>query len=574
MVHSPSGVFKVLEIYFTHQYSFTNLSVSSESMADPRAQRWLQQAIESSIGAKGFKSVPREVLFPIADDLPTHSRVALALASKFFFTSLYPDGVRIPEVVEEDRKCLLLSLEKDKHHLRFCFGCLKLVSRHKPYHHHQGSHPGCGPDIRITFKEDFNFLLPLQDLYRLCPGLENSAPKRIETSNPLTWRPYPHRIGPQSPEVKVNKWPEITFAQAYGVMQRHRLGERYGLPIDSLEKRFEFKRYNLTGGKDTTSHFPLEQHTRGLGTGSRSQSSANAWHFTHHYSAKIAEDELLIRRSHVISAPYCSVGSLSKVIDSLELPVCAHIFASAIRPDSGVFPDNNGTIPELHFLWLAGHFYPRYGPYLATGSALCPNCNTVYSIKIESGGIGSHWSVMFGTYHNLGRCQDPDDPSWRCLTDDSLSNLRRNNPPTPDLDICIRWHGNVWTLPTLPSFIGPAKDWVDSYPEMLQRSFPRSPEAYKWKSLQIREWECPSCGIYKSTATPLCTCVSIHRYDTWNNRRGPLLFVPHAKLQELIHSLEARKLRQTSSQKLERGNSRAPRALDRPSFPPRRRFRD
>lgn len=189
-------------------------------MADTRAQRWLQEAVKSSTDAKGFYSAPREVLFTITDHLPANSKVALALAGKFFFTSLYPDGIRITELEnKEDRLCLLLLLEQDAQDLYLCFGCKRLRPRGPKHHQHQQrSHPGCGPDFQVTPQRDFDFERHMKQHYELCPKLEDRAPRWAMRSNPLTWRPYPHPVGPQSPEIKKEKWPEITFTQVYRVM--------------------------------------------------------------------------------------------------------------------------------------------------------------------------------------------------------------------------------------------------------------------------------------------------------------------------------------------------------------------
>ncbi|KAF6806968.1 hypothetical protein CSOJ01_08472 [Colletotrichum sojae] len=334
-------------------------------MAETRAQRWLQEGAKSSTDAKGFYSVPREILFTITAHLPANEKVALALAGKFFFTSLYPDGIRITDLDnEEDRLFLLLFLEQDVQELYLCFGCKKLrPPRPKRHQHQQRSHPGCGPHFQVTPQSDFDFERNMQERYWGCPNLENWAPRWVMRSNPLTWRPYPHPLGPQSAEVKKEKWPEITFSQAYRVMQRHRLGTPYGLPIESLEKRFEFERH-ISPGDKTKSHFALEQHTGNdvdvPGTSSSRFStqqhpeSTKTWHVIHEYSARISDHQLGIRRSHQIRGPSCSVADLSKVIEDLELPICAHIFASAFTPASGVFPDHNSCVHELHALWLAG----------------------------------------------------------------------------------------------------------------------------------------------------------------------------------------------------------------------------
>ncbi|KAJ3460084.1 hypothetical protein MRS44_010951 [Fusarium solani] len=87
-------------------------------------------------------SLPWEIIFMILEHLPPHSCVALALAIKPVFTTLFPTG-RVPvlgyhpgqissdpsrrfELSERDE--LLLLFEKDDPTLAFCFYCRKLCA--------------------------------------------------------------------------------------------------------------------------------------------------------------------------------------------------------------------------------------------------------------------------------------------------------------------------------------------------------------------------------------------------------------------------------------------------------------
>ncbi|KAF6817650.1 hypothetical protein CMUS01_12067 [Colletotrichum musicola] len=264
-------------------------------------------------------------------------------------------------------------------------------------------------------------------------------------------------------------------------MQRHRLGKSYGLPIDSLEQRFEFERHISPGDKTES----LSTRTAHL-----QRQSAKTWHFIHEYSARIKDHELGIHRSHQIRGPSCSVADLSKVIEDLELPICAHIFASAFTPASGVFPDHNSCVHGLHALWLAGRD-PLLNTYSDQGGASCTTCRTDYFIEIANGEGRNGWVVNLDSYHNLGGCRDPNDGWWLSLTHTSFSHFNQRVHQGVSVDglpyeIQYR-HGMRRTIP---------RRWTSSYTNMLRMCFPLSPEWHRWAVLGIIHHN--ACGTYCS----------------------------------------------------------------------------
>ncbi|KAF6812411.1 hypothetical protein CPLU01_14895 [Colletotrichum plurivorum] len=239
------------------------------------------------------------------------------------------------------------------------------------------------------------------------------------------------------------KWPEIEFSQAQLVMNRHFFGEHTGLPIESLHKTFEFERTIPPAGLAVPeSHFPLENHPE-----------MTHWKFSHDYSARIMNDELLVSRSHLVSASVCSLTEFLRVIDALELPVCGHIYAATRRPYlpfETFWVDKNGSIPELFEMWLESTQEApgtkRVYTHGTLGDGACKTCFTDYLLKAEPGDRDGHWHLNLTTYHNLGSCQDPNDPKWHCLTMSSeaafrRSKLKRRYSNGVGENVFFQWHG-------------------------------------------------------------------------------------------------------------------------------------
>ncbi|RSL58870.1 hypothetical protein CEP54_007593 [Fusarium duplospermum] len=191
-------------------------------------------------------SLPWEIMWMIADQLPSYSRVALALTAKPLFTGLYPTG-RVPalgnypgrtvfplpkqsELSERDE--LLLLLERDHPTLAFCFDC-RLLCPLESGRGHLSWHPFGEGHHRPPLLEGASWW-----------GFENEMPV-----HPLAWMPE-------------TKWPVVNFGEARLVMNRHLYGEPYGLPLSSLEYKYEFQRF-INFNKAIGPHFPLDQHPQG-----------------------------------------------------------------------------------------------------------------------------------------------------------------------------------------------------------------------------------------------------------------------------------------------------------------------
>ncbi|KAF6832003.1 hypothetical protein CPLU01_06385 [Colletotrichum plurivorum] len=267
-------------------------------------------------GESHLALMPRELLFMVADQLLTVSHTALALACKSLFASLCCTG-QFPKLGDGDLRTVLLMLEKDLH-------------------------PRCDSVLRIirSFEDE-----------RICSWSRhlsgNRERKWVETSSLVVWRPAVLGLGGNAPQ--------IIFTEAHLVMNRHFYGSAHGLPIQHLESTFEFSRHIAFGEGDISmNHFPLENHHS---SGERCHlqpaspppsQDATRWTFSHRTSAKIIDDELFLCRRHRVTSPPCSMADFSRVVDSLELPVCRDIYGSSQMPSLHFWVERSETcIAEL-----------------------------------------------------------------------------------------------------------------------------------------------------------------------------------------------------------------------------------
>ncbi|KAF6809852.1 hypothetical protein CSOJ01_06683 [Colletotrichum sojae] len=178
-------------------------------------------------------------------------------------------------------------------------------------------------------------------------------------------------------------------------------------------------------------HFPLDDHSpfdsnqslklRSLQPGQH-EPPETVWRFTHETSARVINDELILRRSHdVIGPPFTSESQFAHVIKALELPVCRHILCASSVPRGSIRLGPVGphwrqiiSMPELGntaALWSE----PR--PIRSGISvASCACCDTDYEIDIKKGNKGGEWKMKLTTYHKLGSFRTPDDDAWMGLT--------------------------------------------------------------------------------------------------------------------------------------------------------------
>ncbi|KAK1984028.1 hypothetical protein LZ30DRAFT_815108 [Colletotrichum cereale] len=318
--------------------------------------------------------VPREVLFMVADQLPLPSRIALALVCKSGFASLCPVRPLLP-LEKEDLLAILFLLSKDMPNWFLCFGCNRMrpLLRDSEGGLEGQLHPGCDSEIRVV---------------------------RMFIRRPA----YRHRHDED------RTVPEISFSEAHLVMNRHFHGAGYGLPTQYFESARQFERIiPLDETEITMTQSPLEEYSRRRRYSLRPLK--HQWLFTHRTSAKVIEDELYICRHHSVSGPPCPQSDFSRIIDSLELPVCRHIFGSSKMPDLRFWNEGDSCIPELQSIRISAT-HPQFDVHPDNGIGSCTICFTDYEIAIERGADRKRWSLKLTTYHKLGSCRTPLDSVW------------------------------------------------------------------------------------------------------------------------------------------------------------------
>lgn len=373
-----------------------------------------------------------EILDMIARELPPPSRVALALSCKAIIAVLTSTrairNLNRREIIEA-----LQLLERDTPGHFLCFGCLRLCPW-KPGNRLRWrgqAHEKCGGYVKRT-------------------SLKYRARKRGD--GPLQFWPaggYPLRCIFFPLAVHRLAWkprtegPVIFLSEAYQVMNRHRLGHPFGLPLESLERQFYCERYltldkeELVGDhfslqKFTHGRRPLTRHRRdriidesspesGIGRDlSEPSPPAQLWKFYHEYKAKIIDGELFICRIHRLTGPPVASWRFTKLLHDLALPVCQHLFTRT-KPPASFGPIT--TQPEREYPRTATHLpllrsipHRYFSPSEPTVGS-CDTCFTDYVIYITVALAGKRdWQLELTTYHRLGSCSSPDDPVWSVFT--------------------------------------------------------------------------------------------------------------------------------------------------------------
>ncbi|KZL68025.1 hypothetical protein CT0861_06839, partial [Colletotrichum tofieldiae] len=284
----------------------------------------------------------------LAGSLGLH--VAFALTCKYFFTTLCP-AHQFPPSNKDDLLAILLLLGRDMPNWFLCFGCKRLrpLKRNNEGNLQGQLHTQC--DSKLQIVREFRYKPPLRlHPIKSCGG---AIPVHdwIESLSLVTWRPAVNGL-----ERGV---PKFTFTEGHLIMNRYFYGAAHGLPTQYLESIFAFERFvHLNNGEIKTRHFPIEAYLRRKRYNLRplrqnTLQAATRWKFTHETSAKVLDDELYVCRRHDINGPPCSMVDFSRVIDSLELPVCRHILGSSKMPSLRFWEGGNTCIPELQSIRIS-----------------------------------------------------------------------------------------------------------------------------------------------------------------------------------------------------------------------------
>lgn len=132
------------------------------------------------------------------------------------------------------------------------------------------------------------------------------------------------------------------------------------------------------------------------------------WHFKHISGARIIDNELYLRRRHVIRGPPVSVASFKYLLESVDLPLCRHIRPSGdYRFDSRYYYYVDMGLPEIGNLEL---------DHDVQVSRSCRVCYTDYILVIKNPNTSTGWILDLITFHRFGYCSSLSDPIWQCTT--------------------------------------------------------------------------------------------------------------------------------------------------------------
>ncbi|TQN64099.1 hypothetical protein CSHISOI_11322 [Colletotrichum shisoi] len=461
----------------------------------------------------------------IADQLSTPSQVAFALTCKYFFTTLCPTH-QFPPPDMDDLLAILLPLGRDMPNWFLCFGCKRLLPlKQNNESNLQGQlHTNC--DSKLQIVREFRHVRPPR-LHRIggCRGAV-SAHRWIESLSLLTWRPAVNGL-----ERGV---PEITFTEGHLIMNRHFYGAAHGLPTQHLESIFEFERsIPLDNGEIKTRHFPLDAFLRSKRYNLRplrqsTLQAATCWKFTHETSAKVLDDELYVCRHHDINGPPCSTVDFSRVIDSLELPVCQHILGSSKMPTLRFWTEGNTCIPELQSIRISAT-EPQLDIHPDNAVGSCMVCFTDYEIVIERGGDQKKWSLKLTTYHKLGSFRTLKDDAWLKLMQITCPRFLPEYPgKSPAGAVRQRWLQDREKTSTAAgersnsetsTHAGPLPNWILPFRLMVERRYSR------FKGPSLDSWQ-----VYRK-AVVMC-----YSGQSENDRPGSVTYQGTKSVGEILDS--------------------------------------
>lgn len=356
------------------------------------------------------------------------SKVCLALTSKPLFAKLYPSA-RVPTLGNQELAIFFSLLEKDNPRIVLCGEHNKLrpfdptISKRAQSRPHSGNLEHAKwwyPGTPCAASSDSSFLLP-----------SNSHDWVNASVNCVSWMPG-------------IVWPNLTFSELHSVMNRHLYGDSHGLPLEHLAYDYEFGRFIDLDRPYDQSHFPLERHSEGQQVLTPEEEwifenetaalkyltqpdcdfapTANAicshrpdswlasqmWHFKHFSGARIIDNELYLRRNHVIKGPPVSVASFKYLLESVDLPLCRHIRPSGdYKFDSRYYYFVDIGLPEIENLEL---------DHDAQVSRSCRVCYTDYVLVIKNPNASTGWTLDLTTFHRFGSCSSLSDPIWQCAT--------------------------------------------------------------------------------------------------------------------------------------------------------------
>ncbi|KAL7805249.1 hypothetical protein V8C44DRAFT_368781 [Trichoderma aethiopicum] len=377
----------------------------------PMSKRRSQRLIEAKAfkGGQGWDSrtvptiltFPTETLLMVVSFLDKPWRLSLALTCKFFANlKLGLSSKPSLTFTSEERVEFLSTLQNDIPNTFFCYCCARP--------------------------------------HQLDPDLDWRAQVHAKPAHffgELTWQPEiitfsRHIHLPQSYRLFLDR-AQITFMEVNLVMRRHFYGHSHGLSLQSLERYEAFEavigldqclRQLLTFSSrfEPSSRKPSRRATqlpgRSLGAIPRAE---NAWRFSFRHVPKIVDDKLYLARFINIVGPHVPMEHLNRLIATLAIPICGHLFCSA----------DPSCCHRFHKSPLN---YLRYYPLIQTTSSFsdrhdgkavefdpkqdsCFACSTDYDVSLNRNTSKNETSLGISVYHCLGSCRSPNDKLWAYL---------------------------------------------------------------------------------------------------------------------------------------------------------------
>lgn len=387
---------------------------------------------DTAVRGRCFLDVTPEIVHMIAGELPRPSRVAFSLTCRGVFAALSRTRA-VGKLSQREMLEALRLLERDAPNHFLCFGCLRLC----PWKPRNGrrwrgqAHTRCGGHVKLTSVK-----------YRARGHSHPYCPVLIGGTYPL-WCTSSRLSAPRLAWEPRAEGPAIFFSEAYQVMNRHRLGQPFGLPLEALEQRLYCERYlTLDDDEVVVDHFsllgvahgrrPMTRNCRdrvtatppaslepGAGGGLLQEpcQDAQLWKFYHEDKAKIINGELYIRRLHRLTGPPVETWEFAKLLFDLALPVCRHLFSRrtpALAQEFNPFRSHDArTATHLPGMSYIPRFYFSAGdPFVGS----CVHCFTDYAVRITEAVDGERgWELELATYHRLGSCSSPADLVWSAL---------------------------------------------------------------------------------------------------------------------------------------------------------------
>lgn len=206
-------------------------------------------------------------------------------------------------------------------------------------------------------------------------------------------------------------------------MNRYFYGSLHGLPLKILERHAAFEKYIVLkdgmdfGVVDWDDHLEMQRRRTCLNgfrrgvfdqrpEGPAAVGLEKPWRFSYDYAPRIINDELYIARFHRIDGPLVSWKQLTALLGSIHLPICHHL---------EVVAEYYGDILIQHTDRPVSFAYVVFDEEAGEESGSCPDCFADYDFSLTRDEVKKEWSLRFSTYHCLGSCRSPYDPTWRRL---------------------------------------------------------------------------------------------------------------------------------------------------------------